>query len=278
MRNYSKLLSLVVFTTLGTMLWSCKDDETTTPQSTLTCTLKSATIGKGTNATIFNFGYNTQNELISISDGDINGNLIYQNNKVILNIPEIEIADTLLLQGGKWVSSFGSNQYEDNDSSVIFTKTTIIPIYSGTLITKLKMLSVEQKRVNGILQFTDRDSSFTSFTYDIEGNVVKIDQPEGDSFELTYADSTLNTKVNNYFNAAYFSELFDEALILPFLTGNLKLCNRPPSSIYRSERPAEKSLFKGIKADANKNLTEISMYDGISTEPYDTYKFTYDCK
>jgi len=275
MRNYSKLLSLVVFITLSTFLWSCSDDESSTPK-TPTCNLKTATTGLG--ADVFNFTYNPQNQLTSLASTFLNGNLVYQNNRVILNVPEVGIADTMLLQGGRWLSSSSSSEFEEDDSTVTKINTKITPTFTGNLVTQIKSVSIEETRINGVLESTDKDSVITTLTYNDKGNVIRITQPGRGSYEFTYSDSTANVKVNNYFNGSYFSEFLGEGIILPFLTGNLKLCIAPPSSVFNSQTPNEKEFFRGIKSDANKNLTEISLYEGISTNPFDTYKFTYDCK
>lgn len=277
MFNKSKAVSLALIAALGTFLWSCNDDESSTP-NTPTCNLKTATTGLGADAELLNFTYNTQNQLTSIASPSINGNLIYQNNRVILSLPGVGIADTMLLQGGKWFSSYSSSEFEEDDSTVTKINTKITPTFTGNLVTQIKSVSIEETRVNGVLESTDKDSIITTLTYNDKGNVIRITQPGRGSYEFSYSDTSANVKVNNYFNGSYFSEFLGEGISVPFLTGNLKLCIAPPSSVFNSQTPNEKEFFRGIKSDANKNLTEISLYEGISTNPFDTYKFTYDCK
>jgi YD repeat-containing protein len=277
MFNKSKAVSLALIAALGTFLWSCNDDESSTP-NTPTCNLKTATTGLGADAELLNFTYNTQNQLTSIASPSINGNLIYQNNRVILSLPGVGIADTMLLQGGKWFSSYSSSEFEEDDSTVTKINTKITPTFTGNLVTQIKSVSIEETRVNGVLESTDKDSIITTLTYNDKGNVIRIAQPGRGSYEFSYSDTTANVKVNNYFNGSYFSEFLGEGISVPFLTGNLKLCIAPPSSVFNSQTPNEKEFFRGIKSDANKNLTEISLYEGISTNPFETYKFTYDCK
>ncbi|MFY8033987.1 MAG: hypothetical protein ACOVMN_05675 [Flexibacteraceae bacterium] len=277
MFNKSKAVSLALIAALGTFLWSCNDDESSTPNAP-TCNLKTATTGLGADAELLSFTYNTQNQITSLSSTSVNGNLIYQNNRVILNIPDVGIADTMLLQGGKWFSSYSSSEFEEDDSTVTKINTKITPTFTGNLVTQIKSVSIEETRVNGVLESIDKDSVITTLTYNDKGNVIRITQPGRGSYEFSYSDTTANVKVNNYFNGSYFSEFLGEGIIVPFLTGNLKLCIAPPSSVFNSQTPNEKEFFRGIKSDANKNLTEISLYEGISTNPFDTYKFTYDCK
>ena len=282
MRFYSKLLTLVVFTTLGTLLSSCNNDEGSAP-NTLTCNLASATIVDSEGFYSAAFNYNNQRQITGFNDSEGNVVLNYQPDKVFANIDSGAFIDTMFLQNGQWSKSVSRYPFESsNRPGTLYNRIITTPVIADGLITQLNVLTIEETEENG--QIATRDSSLATYnlTYNASGNVTSIRNAanqEGGNIDFVYADSTKNIKSNSYFNFIFLAEYFLEDNLVAVLTGKINLFRNPPSRITNVDFPSDRITFTGIKADVNNNLKEIN---GTRAEnpgpPSERFSFTYDCK
>jgi hypothetical protein len=274
-----KLLLLIAL--LSTIFTACSNSDEATPTFS-GCLVKTVKAKSGPLVGEAVFTYNNQGDPTQITNGFFSTNIVYENNKVTIPGFSNLSKDEMYLDNGKWVRSIQT--YGSIFNGIVLNGyTTITPIYSGDIITKIRAIRSEDELVNGVKKLFVLDSVIISLSYNASGNLVSLtDSSPGFyvAYTFDYPDSLAAVKSNNYLNLTQIDKMKILGLQLPLITGKFKPFKNLPAQINTVNN--RKSILKlfGVQSDANNNITKliIDPEENFGIGQSDTIDLSYECR